>query len=48
MTTTDTRQQLLHAQAQLFLVETVGAGAALGLATHTFLPDSYIDSLVST
>lgn len=48
VTSTDTRQQLLHAQAHLFLVEIVGAAAALGLGTHTFLPNLYIDGLVST
>ena len=39
---------LLRVQAHLFLVEIVAAAAALGLGAHTFLPDFYIDSLVST
>lgn len=41
-------QHLLHMQAHLFLVEIVAAAAALGLGTHTFLPEFYTDSLVST
>lgn len=41
-------QELSCMQAHLFLVEIVGAAAAMGLGTHTFLPDFYIDSLVST
>ena len=34
-------------QAHLHLVETVGAVAMLGLSHVTFLPDLYIDTLVS-
>lgn len=37
-----------YTQAHLLLVETVGAAAALGLGIHTFLPDLYMDNLVST
>ena len=34
-------------QAHLHLAEAVGAAAMLGLGRHTFLPDLYIDILVS-
>ncbi len=34
-------------QAYLYLLETVGAAASLGLGQTTFLPDLYIDILVS-
>ena len=34
-------------QAHLHLVEVMGAASTLGLGKHSFLPDLYIDSLVS-
>lgn len=34
-------------QAHLLLAETVGAATLLGLGHHTFLPDVYLDNLVS-
>ncbi len=37
----------MSVQAHLLLAETVGAATVLGLGHHTFLPDVYLDNLVS-
>lgn len=37
----------MSVQAHLLLAETVGAVTVLGLGHHTFLPDVYLDNLVS-
>ncbi len=37
----------MSVQAHLLLAETVGAATLLGLGHHTFLPDVYLDNLVS-
>jgi len=37
----------MSVQAHLLLAETVGAVTLLGLGHHTFLPDTYLDNLVS-
>ncbi len=37
----------MSVQAHLLLAETVGAATLLGLGHHTFLPDTYLDNLVS-
>lgn len=37
----------ISVQAHLLLAETVGAATLLGLGHHTFLPDVYLDNLVS-
>ncbi len=37
----------MSVQAHLLLAETVGAAVVLGLGHHTFLPDVYLDNLVS-
>ncbi|DBB04235.1 TPA: hypothetical protein ACH3X1_013259 [Trebouxia sp. C0004] len=39
--------QALAIEAHLLLAETVGAATLLGLGHHTFLPDAYLDNLVS-